>query len=297
MTTGLGRVLEHLQQGSGGLTDGQLLARFASTRDEACFAALVRRHGPMVLSVCRRLLHDFHDAEDAFQATFLVLAKKAASLVVGESLGCWLYGVAYRTAVQARGLGARRRSREKPMHDMPHPEVRPAEIHDWLPLLDRELTGLPEKYRAAIVLCDLEGRTRKDAARLLKVPEGTLSSRLTTGRQMLAKRLARCGVAMSGGAVAVLLAEGAASARVSAALVTSTTKSAALVAAGQVVGSTPAVLLMEGVMKAMLVKKLRLVVGAVMVLVALGAVGFGYQAGGGSGVVQAAQPDKPKNEL
>jgi RNA polymerase sigma factor (sigma-70 family) len=296
MATGLRQVLEHLQQGSGGFTDGQLLARFVATRDEACFAALVRRHGPMVLGVCRRVLHDLHDAEDAFQATFLVLARKAASLVVGESLGCWLYGVAYRTAVQARGLGARRRSRERPMNDMPHPEVMPAEVHDWLPLLDRELSLLPEKYRTAIVLCDLEGRTRKEAARLLKVPEGTLSSRLASGRQLLAKRLARCGVTLSGGALAVALSQGA-SASVSAILVSSTTRAAVLVAAGQMVGATPALLLMKGVMKAMLLKKLRMVVGAVMVLVALGAVGFGYQAGGWSGAAQAAPPDKPAGEL
>jgi RNA polymerase sigma factor (sigma-70 family) len=298
MATGLRQVLQHLQPAGGSLSDRQLLLRFVSTRDEAAFAALVRRHGPMVLGVCRRLLHDFHDAEDAFQATFLVLAKKAASLVVGESLGCWLYGVAYRTAAQARTLGARRRSRERPMNDMPHPEVLPAEPRDWLPLLDAELSRLPEKYRAAIVLCDLEGRTRKDAARLLKVPEGTLSSRLAAGRQMLARRLAQCGVALSGGALAVMLAQGSATAQLPVSLVQLTSKAAALVAAGQTAAvSTPAVLLMKGVMKAMLLKKLRLAVGAVMVLAALGAVGVGYQAGSGSGVVQAAPPDKPANEL
>src|SRR6516225_3465206 len=111
MTTGWRQMLDHFQQGSGGLSDKQLLARFVTTRDEAAFAALVRRHGSMVLGVCRRVLGDFHDAEDAWQATFFVLARKAGSLVVGESLGCWLYGVAYRTAAQARTLGARRRSR------------------------------------------------------------------------------------------------------------------------------------------------------------------------------------------
>jgi RNA polymerase sigma factor (sigma-70 family) len=296
MATGLRLVLEHLQQGSGGLTDGQLLGRFIATRDEGAFAALVRRHGAMVLGVCRRVLHDFHDAEDAFQATFLVLAKKAASLVVGDSLGCWLYGVAYRTATQAHALGARRRSRERPMNDMPHPEAMPAEVHDWLPLLDRELNVLPEKYRAAIVLCDLEGRTRREAARLLAITEGTLSSRLARGRALLAKRLARCGVALSGGALAGVLSREA-SAAVSAHLVMSTAKAAALVAAGQVAAvSTTAVLLMKGVMKSMLLKKLRLVAGAVVVLLALGAVGVGYQAGG-SGSAQAAPPDRPVNEV
>jgi Sigma-70, region 4 len=184
------------------------------------------------------------------------------------------------------------------MNNMPHPEVEPAQSRDWQPLLDRELNRLPEKYRAAIVLCDLEGRTRKDAARLLKVPEGTLSSRLATGRQMLAKRLTQCGVALSGGALAVALSQGAASAEVSASLVNLTAKAAVLVAAGQVAAvSTPVVVLMQGVMKTMLMKKLRLGVGAVLVLVALGVVGFSYQAGGGSGAVQAAPPDKPLNEL
>jgi RNA polymerase sigma factor (sigma-70 family) len=298
MATGLGRVLQHLQQNSGGLSDGQLLARFLHARDEDAFAALVRRHGPMVLGVCRRVLHDFHHAEDAFQATFLVLARKARSLVVGESLGCWLYGVAYRTAAQARTLSARRRSRERPMGNTPHPQVLPAEPRDWLPLLDQELSRLPEKYRAVIVLCDLEGRSRREAARQAGVSEGTLSSRLARGRALLAKRLTRCGVALSGGALATVLAGGAASAAPPAALVLSTAKAAALVAAGHMAGAgAPAVLLMNEVMKAMLLKKLRLAVGTVMVLVALGAVGLGYQAGGGSGTAQAAPPEKPRNDL
>jgi RNA polymerase sigma factor (sigma-70 family) len=297
MATGLKQVLEQLQQGGGGLTDGQLLGRFIATRDETSFAALVRRHGPMVLGVCCRVLHDFHDAEDAFQATFLVLARRAASVAKRESVGCWLYGTAYRTAMEARTMSARRRARERPVQDMPHPAVIPAEAQDWRPLLDRELSLLPEKYRSAIVLCDLEGRTRRDAARLLKIPEGTLSSRLASGRQMLAKRLARCGVALSGGALAVALSQRA-SAAVTAGLVNLTAKAAALVAAGQVAAvSTTALLLMKGVMKAMLVKKLRLVVGAVLVVGTLGVVGIGYQAGGGFGSAQAAPPDRPRNEL
>jgi len=298
MPTGYRQVLAHLQQGGGGLSDGQLLARFAAARDEAAFATLVRRHGPLVLGVCRRVLHDFHHAEDAFQATFLVLARKAPSLTVGESLACWLYRVAYQTALRAGAALARRRAMERQVEDMPHPEVLPAEAHDWLPLLDRELSRLPEKYRAAIVLCDLEGRTRREAARLLRVAEGTLSSRLATGRKMLARRLARCGVALSGGALALVLAQGAASAAVSAGLVSATARAAALVVAGQVAAvSTTAAVLMREVMKAMLMKKLRLVAGAVVLVAALGLVGLGYQAGGGSGTAQAAPPDKPRSEL
>ncbi len=298
MATGLRQLLDHLQQAGGGLTDGQLLGRFVATRDEASFAALVRRHGPMVLGVCRRVLHDAHDAEDAFQATFLILARKAGSVVQRESLGCWLYQVAYHTALEASEANARRRARERPMNDVPHPAVAPAEAVDWLPLLDRELSLLPEKYRAAIVLCDLEGQTRKEAARLLKVPEGTLSSRLATGRQMLAKRLAASGVALSGGALAVALSQGVASAQMSASLLNGTVKSAALVAVGQLAGvSTPAVTLMEGVMKAMFLKKLRLAIGMTLVLAAVGAVGLSQFLSGGSSTVQAAPPERPLNEL
>jgi RNA polymerase sigma factor (sigma-70 family) len=295
MATGLKQVLDHLQQAGGGLTDKQLLARFVAARDEAAFAALVRRHGPLVLGVCRRVLHDWHEAEDAFQATFLVLARKAASLVVGESLGCWLYGVAYRTALEAHTMSARRRARERPMADAPHPAVLPAEAQDWRPLLDRELARLPEKYRAAVVLCDLEGRPRREAAGLLGINGGTLSSRLARARTLLAKRLAGCGVALPAGALAAVLSEGGASAQVAPALVSSTARAAVMAAAGQLAAATPAAVLMKEVMKAMLLKKLRLAVGAVMVAVAFGAVGLAYRAGDGSGAAYAAE--KPRNEL
>jgi RNA polymerase sigma factor (sigma-70 family) len=293
MATGLRQVLEHLQQAGGGLTDGQLLGRFVATFDQAAFAELVRRHGSMVLGVCRRVLGDYHDTEDAFQATFLVLARRASSVLKRESVSCWLHGVAYHTALRASAAIGRRRARERQVENMRHPEVMPGETKDWLPLLDRELNLLPEKYRAAIVLCDLEGRLRREAARLLGITEGTLSSRLARGRSLLARRLAKCGVALSGSAVAALLAKEASSAQVAMALVMSTAK----VAAGQMAGTTPAVLLMKEVMKAMLLKKLRLVVGAVMVVFALGAVGLSYQAGSHSGAAQAAPPDKPLNEL
>jgi RNA polymerase sigma factor (sigma-70 family) len=291
MATGLQKVLEQIQQGGNGLTDGQLLTRFVAARDEASFAALVRRHGPMVLGVCSRLLRDFHDAEDAFQATFLILARKAGSVVKRESVGCWLYGVAYRTAQEARSASARRRERERPMSEVPHPVVPPAESQDWRPLLDQELNRLPEKYRSAVVLCDLEGRSRREAARQLDIPEGTLSSRLATARQLLAKRLAGSGLALSGGALAVAMSEGAASAQVPAALVWSTARAAVLVASGQVTAVAPsAAALMEGVIKAMFLKKLRVVVGGLLVMAGLAAVGVAYQGEGRT--AQAAPPEK-----
>src|SRR5215831_3832227 len=156
MATGLDKVLEHLHRvltpPDEGLSDGQLLARFVSTRDEASFAALVRRHGSMVLGVSRRLLRDAHDAEDAFQATFLVLARKAASVLKREAVGSWLYAVARRTALEARAARARRRARERQVDAVPHPGAWPAEPDDWRLLLDREVAGLPPKFREAVIL-------------------------------------------------------------------------------------------------------------------------------------------------
>jgi hypothetical protein len=147
-------------------------------------------------------------------------------------------------------------------------------------------------------VCDLEGRPRREAARLLRIAEGTLSSRLTRARTLLAKRLMRCGVTLSATVLAGLLCCGAASARMPAVLVSSTARAAMLLAAGQVaVATTPAALLMKEVMKTMLLKKLRLLAGAVLVLTALGAVGLGYQAGGGAGAAQAAEPARPRNEV
>src|SRR5260370_28051075 len=115
MTTRLPKVLEQLQEPGEGLSDGQLLARFVAARDEASFAAVLRRHGPMVLGVCRRVLRDYHDAEDAFQATFLVLARRAAAVVKRESVGCYLYAIAYHTALEAAASSARRPARERRM--------------------------------------------------------------------------------------------------------------------------------------------------------------------------------------
>src|SRR4249920_3512865 len=147
-----------LQHGGAGLTDEQLLEDYISRRDEAALAVLVHRHGPMVWGVCRRVLHDYHDAEDAFQATFLVLVRKAASIASRELVSNWLYGVAHQTALKARATAAKRRTRERQAAEMPEPAVTEQELwHDLQPLLDEELSRLPDKYRTVIVLCGLEG--------------------------------------------------------------------------------------------------------------------------------------------
>jgi RNA polymerase sigma factor (sigma-70 family) len=181
-------------------TDRQLLERFTSTRDETAFEALVYRHAPMVLGACRRLLSNPADAEDAFQATFLVLVRKAGGLSDPNRLGAWLHGVACRTAREARRQRARRASREKQVEQLPEPPA-PAEggRDDWLPLLDEEVNRLPEKYRVAVVLCELEGHSRGEAAQQLGLPEGTLSSRLARARDLLRRRLTRRGLTLAAG--------------------------------------------------------------------------------------------------
>src|SRR5204862_5292968 len=157
-------------------TDGQLLDCSIIHREEAALVSLVHRLAPMVWGVCRRLLHDHHDAEDAFQATFLVLLRKATCIVPQEMVGNWLYGVAHQTALKARATAAKRRAREKQMLDMPEPVAPQQEPWpDLQPLLDQELSRLPDPYRVVIVLCELEGKTRKEAARQLGWPEGTVA--------------------------------------------------------------------------------------------------------------------------
>jgi RNA polymerase sigma factor (sigma-70 family) len=271
---GLKKTLEHLRQtleppNDGARTDGQLLAAFVATRDERAFTALVRRHGRMVFGVCRRVLGHIQDAEDAFQATFLVLALKAPSLHNAEAVGNWLYGVAYRTALESKTRNARRRSREWPLDNVPSPAVSPEEAPDWLPALERAVNGLPERYRAALVLCHLEGRSRQEAANQLGLPEGTLSSRLAKARQLLAKRLARQRVELSIGVVLSMLSDEAASAAVPVSFLGSTVQDSLRVAAGQAV-TTPAAVLMQEVLQKMLLTKLKL---ATVLLASLGMVG------------------------
>jgi RNA polymerase sigma factor (sigma-70 family) len=193
----LGQIDRLFREGTlGGLGDGQLLERYLSRRDEVAFEGLVDRHGPMVLGLCRRMLRDPRDIEDAFQATFLVLVRKAAAIRDRGLLSSWLYGVAYRVARRARTQTLRRRGRETAVADL---EVATApETSDRLeisPVLDQELSRLPEKYRAPLVLCYLRGRTHDQAAEELRCPVGTVRSRLARGRDLLKQRLTRRGCA------------------------------------------------------------------------------------------------------
>lgn len=276
------RVVEHLRHialacDGAAPTDVQLLERFLARREEAAFEAIVRRHGSMVLGVCRRVLRNAHDAEDAFQATFLVLARSASSIRSRHLLANWLYGVAYQTALKARIAVIKRQARERAMNDMTEIESGQQErAVDWQPVLDQELSALPEKYRLAIVLCDLEGKTRKDAAEQIGVPEGTLNSRLARSRRMLANRLARHGVIFSGGAIAVALSQDA-SASVPVSLVGSTVKAASLIAAGEAMAasvvSAEVAALARGVLSAMLISKLKVALVLIIVIAVLGASG------------------------
>jgi RNA polymerase sigma factor (sigma-70 family) len=255
--------------GGAGLTDGHLLELYTSRRDDAAFTALVRRHGPMVMGVCLRALRHRQDAEDAFQATFLVLARKAVSIGNPALLANWLYGVAYNAARKARAVAARRRARERQVAVVPEPVAPgPAPCDGLAQLLDEELRRLPEKYRVAVVLCDLEGLSHKEAARRLRCLQGTLSGRLSRARSMLAKRLARHGL-LPAGAASVFWSEGWASASVPGALVASTVEAATLgaprlaVATGLISAKTAA--LTEGVLRTMFLTKLKTVTGLVAI--------------------------------
>ena len=269
------------------LGDQQLLERFVQTRTEEAFAALVRRHGGMVLGVCRRVLGHYQDAEDCFQAAFLILARKAASIRRHASLGSWLYGVAYRLALKARASAARRRDRESQRAALPSTDPT-AEItgQELRVLLDEELQKLPDSYRAAVVLCYLEGKTQDQAARQLDWSKGTLRRRLRQGRELLCQRLQRRGVAPALALAATLTAV------VPTELVASTARAALRFAAGTV-GSAPlprAAALAEGGLKTLFVGKLKSVAALLLAvsIAAAAAVGAAQFA-----APPTSAPDKP----
>jgi RNA polymerase sigma factor (sigma-70 family) len=266
-----------LAQNGGGLTDGRLLGEFVRAGDAAAFEALVRRHGPMVLGVCRRVVRDMHLADDAFQAVWLVLARKAPAVRPREHVGNWLYGVAYHCALKARRSASRWKSREKQVSAMPHPEAPrpPAVWSDLAPILDDELSRLPAVLRLPVVLCDLEGRPQRDAARQLGVPVTTLVTRLARARRTLAARLSGRGITLSGGALATVLSAHASAAVVPAPLSSAAVRAAAAVAAGAPAAVPAAVqFLSEGVLRMVLVSKLKAATASAVALAGL-ALGVG----------------------
>jgi RNA polymerase sigma factor (sigma-70 family) len=268
-------LLQHLHRrragpAPNGADDAELLDRFVRNRDEAAFEVLVWRHGTMVHNVCRRVLRDAHAAEDAFQATFLVLVRKAASIGRRESLAGWLYRVAYRVALRARSRAVPRPAADLPEPAAPEPDA--VLWRDLRPVLDEEVGRLPQKYRLPVVLCYLSGLTTDEAARQLGVPRGTVLSRLAWARQRLRARLSLRGVAPSAALLGALLASEAA-APASAALVGAAIRAALAFAAGQpMAASAGAVILMEGVVRDMVMSKVR---NGMLAVLALAVVGLG----------------------
>jgi RNA polymerase sigma factor (sigma-70 family) len=261
------------------LPDGQLLERYVKAGDDAAFAALVERYGPLVLGVCQRVLRDSHAAEDAFQATFLVLVRKASTLDRRGPIGNWIYTVAYRTAVKARANAARRRIRETRALPMPAEQTMDSAAWQELrPLLDEEINRLPEKYRAPLVLCYLQGKTNEQAAHELGWPTGSMSRRLAQGRELLRKRLVGRGFLLSGAVLGTLLTSNA-SAAVPGTLTATTVKAAMVFKTTSVVSSgvlSPGVVaLAEETLKALVVPKLKIVAAVLMSLFPIGMIGAG----------------------
>ena len=269
------------------LSDRDLLERFAGRREEAAFAALVQRHGPLVLHVCRRLLRHEQDAEDVFQATFLVLARKAGAVRWRDSIASWLHAVAYRLALKARVEYARRqRQEQRAAKSRPATTVDELSWREATAILEEELGRLPDRYRAPLLLCCWEGKARDEAARLLGWTTGTVKGRLERGRELLRRRLIRRGVALSAGLVAVGLVRGG----VPVALAGATVRIA--LAAGAV---PPAVAgLADAALRALTAAKVK--AAGVLLVIALLATGAGvwtHQSLTGRPVEQAAADDAP----
>jgi RNA polymerase sigma factor (sigma-70 family) len=274
-------------------SDRQLVEQFLNRHDEAVFEAIVRRHGAMVYRVCWRVLQHHQDAEDAFQATFLLLAQKLRNLRKHASLASWLHGVAHRVSLKAKAKAeaVTRRHHEqlaRVAQEMPPDEVTWGELRA---VLDAELAGLPEKWRLPLVLCYLEGRTQDEAAKQLGWSKRTLRRRLEEGRAALGGRLSRRGVVWPAALSAVLLSDCVTSAAVPSGLVNSTVEAASLLAAGQAAGgiiSAKVATLTEGVSKTMFTSKLKNATAALVLVAALavGAGGLLYQ-------TQAAEPQPP----
>ncbi len=273
-----------------GLSDGQLLERFATRAGEGAelaFAALVERHGPMVLRTCRSILGNGHDPQDAFQATFLILVRRGGSLWVRDSLGPWLHRVACRVAVRARQGEARRRAAEREAAESSGRSARPPGRGDGADWLHEEIDRLPERYRGAVVICDLEGYTYEKAAQHLGCPVGTVKSRLARARERLRDRLSRRGLAQPGGPIAGLLPAATAPAPMPASLVESTTRAALALGsgkAGAAVAPATVEILIEEVSKSMIMSKTRWIAAALLA---------GGIATTGTALVARQEPGKP----
>jgi len=284
---------------AGILPDGQLLERFATDRggrSELAFAALVERHGPMVLRVARGVLRDEHASHDAFQATFLILARKGRSLWVRDSLGPWLHAVAWRVAMRSRSAEIRRRRHERAASAPEAFQARDRDRDDLARAIHEEIARLPEPFRAAVVTCHLEGLTQHDAARSLGWPVGTLQSRLDRGRRRLRERLGRRGLAPSLGNLAV----GLPLARLPVALVAVTARAAStLTGGGPIAGMIgPSVLaLIDASAKGMMMTKLK--IAAATLFVTVGLIGSGHALGPGrhAGATEGPTPRPPAQAL
>src|SRR5262245_8888705 len=253
-------------------TDRQLLTEFATRNDQAAFTTLVKRHGPMVMGICRRVLHQVQDAEDAFQATFILLARRSTRIRKQESLASWLHGVAFRMAHNAKRSASRRRKYEGTVQ--PASALSPTAELEWREvqaILDDEIQRLPEIYQAPFILFYLENRKHADIARQLGIREGTIWSRLAHARRLLHERLSRRGVALPVVLGLVAVSEGAAWAAVPGSLVASVVQAATLSAAGGAiadVASAKVTALLEGMSHAMTINKCKI---ATLLLLALGA--------------------------
>jgi RNA polymerase sigma factor (sigma-70 family) len=284
---------------SHGLSDQQLLERFVARRDavaELAFATLVERHGAMVLGVCRRILADSHDAEDAFQATFLVLVRQARSIRVDGSLGRWLYGVATRVSAHARANARRRQARERLGRSLVDVESRDTSTvatvqADIQKILAEELDRLPDRFKAPIVLCDLEGTTHEDAARFLGCPVGTIKSRLSRARARLRRGLIRRGLASPDLATIIPLIPVAVPPR----LAEATNQAAQIWILGRLptasMVSASVITLTEGVLWTMVLAKLKFAAAAVL-LVAVGTAVLVSQATAQKPLVQEGAAEK-----
>jgi RNA polymerase sigma factor (sigma-70 family) len=278
--------------GDASLSDGQLLERWVGERDQAAFELLLWRHGPMVLHTCRRLLRRREDVEDVFQATFLVLVRKAGSIRRGAALAAWLHRVACRIALRARAASSRRAGREQFLVDVPViADTEEAAARDLRAVLDEEIDRLPSRYRRAVVLCCLEGKSQEEAARLLACPRGTVSSWLTRGRQRLRQRLLRRGVDLSIAGLTALTpdASAAALAPLVAPLLRGAAAGGGIVPVGMMSAQTIA--LAEGMLRTMLMTKVK-IAAAVLLLGGLFAAGIGTL----SHSTQAADPQAEPRE-